>query len=260
MKMMFTKAEKAVTHHNPANKPAGMTFFRKAGEETFASKIASTIFFNPSIQTKINVSKPDDPQEKEADEVAHRVMTMPEQSVALSTSGVQEIGRKEDKEEEVVIPGNSPSIQRMAEDEREEKSSAATEVQRSDEEEKQLDRAVEDEEEVKTQRSPQPDHSVTTIYRSGRGPPSGQMSVEDRLERSNGSGASLPENTRTFMENRFGADFSGVRIHTGQEAAGLSSDLHAQAFGVLGCGQVYLPDRQKETSDHDQRGHYGENS
>ncbi len=32
------------------------------------------------------------------------------------------------------------------------------------------------------------------------------------------------------MENRFGADFSGVRIHKGDYASGLSDRLHAQAF------------------------------
>src|SRR5438094_848389 len=32
------------------------------------------------------------------------------------------------------------------------------------------------------------------------------------------------------MESRFNADFSGVRIHTGSHAQGLSTQIHAQAF------------------------------
>ena len=32
------------------------------------------------------------------------------------------------------------------------------------------------------------------------------------------------------MESRFGADFSGVRIHTGSGAEGLSASVSAQAF------------------------------
>ena len=31
-----------------------------------------------------------------------------------------------------------------------------------------------------------------------------------------GSGSPLPASTRAFMESRFGADFSGVRLHTGK--------------------------------------------
>ena len=38
--------------------------------------------------------------------------------------------------------------------------------------------------------------------------------------------------TVSFMESRFGTDFSDVRIHTGGEAAQLSRDLDAQAFTV----------------------------
>ena len=38
--------------------------------------------------------------------------------------------------------------------------------------------------------------------------------------------------TKNFMENRFGADFSGVRIHTADYAVQMSRDLNAQAFTV----------------------------
>jgi hypothetical protein len=42
----------------------------------------------------------------------------------------------------------------------------------------------------------------------------------------------MPVNTKTFMESRFGADFSGVRIHSGGYASQLSGELNAQAFTV----------------------------
>jgi hypothetical protein len=44
------------------------------------------------------------------------------------------------------------------------------------------------------------------------------------------SGRSLDPESRGFMESRFGADFSQVRIHTGSEAASLSHELSADAF------------------------------
>jgi hypothetical protein len=47
-----------------------------------------------------------------------------------------------------------------------------------------------------------------------------------------GQGAPLPPSERSFFEPRFGHDFSRVRIHTGNRAAGLASTLQARAFTV----------------------------
>ncbi len=40
----------------------------------------------------------------------------------------------------------------------------------------------------------------------------------------------MDSNTRAFMEQRIGTDFSSVRIHTDEQAAGLSQSLNARAF------------------------------
>jgi uncharacterized protein DUF4157 len=47
-----------------------------------------------------------------------------------------------------------------------------------------------------------------------------------------GPGEGLDGRTRGFMEPRFGADFSGVRVHTGPSAAEAARAVHAQAFTV----------------------------
>jgi hypothetical protein len=67
------------------------------------------------------------------------------------------------------------------------------------------------------------------IQRSGGGIQA-SADVEERLNASRGSGSPLPTEVRSFMEPRFGADFSGVRVHTGGEAAQLNRDVSAQAF------------------------------
>jgi hypothetical protein len=56
--------------------------------------------------------------------------------------------------------------------------------------------------------------------------------VAARIDSSRGTGSPLPEETRSFMENRFGADFSAVRLHTDSDAAQLSKELNAHAFTV----------------------------
>lgn len=55
-------------------------------------------------------------------------------------------------------------------------------------------------------------------------------SVENRLAGERGRGSPLPGDVREFMEDRFGANFSAVRIHDNQVAAQLNRDLGAQAF------------------------------
>ena len=45
-------------------------------------------------------------------------------------------------------------------------------------------------------------------------------------------GTPLPKPVRSFMEPRFGANFGGVRIHTGEAAAQQSATLNAHAFTV----------------------------
>ncbi len=57
--------------------------------------------------------------------------------------------------------------------------------------------------------------------------------VNDGVERpGTGGGEKMDGTTQSFMETRFGTDFSGVRIHTGNEAVQMNRKLGAQAFTI----------------------------
>src|SRR5215471_20285169 len=56
--------------------------------------------------------------------------------------------------------------------------------------------------------------------------------VETQLRQSKDRGSPLPNSVRTYMEPRFGADFSGVRVHTGSDSTQLNRSLSSQAFTV----------------------------
>lgn len=47
-----------------------------------------------------------------------------------------------------------------------------------------------------------------------------------------GGGSALPAQTRAGMEAHFGADFDGVRVHTGESAAASARSVQAQAYTV----------------------------
>jgi len=54
--------------------------------------------------------------------------------------------------------------------------------------------------------------------------------IERSIDGARGGGQGMDHGTRTRMESAFGADFSGVRIHTDSRADGLSQSLSARAF------------------------------
>ncbi|MFN0175744.1 MAG: DUF4157 domain-containing protein [Saprospiraceae bacterium] len=89
------------------------------------------------------------------------------------------------------------------------------------EEEKPVQKAADKEEEKPVQKAA--DKSMEPIGPMGD-------NLRERLQVTKSGGTPLPEEARSYMEPRFGADLRHVRIHTGGEAVQLSKDLSAQAF------------------------------
>jgi hypothetical protein len=70
------------------------------------------------------------------------------------------------------------------------------------------------------------------LARKDEGQPDASANINAQIAASQASGGPLPHGVRRFMEPRFRADFGHVRIHTGNQAARLSSALGARAFTV----------------------------
>jgi hypothetical protein len=90
-----------------------------------------------------------------------------------------------------------------------------------------------------------PDAPVRRKEQTADAPPVTQ-SVAANIQSLRGGGSALPAATRAFFEPRFGADFSGVRVHNDQRAADTAKSLNAKAFTVgqdiaFGQGQ-FVPD------------------
>jgi hypothetical protein len=56
--------------------------------------------------------------------------------------------------------------------------------------------------------------------------------VSNKINASRGNGSTMDSHTQSFMQSRFGADFSDVKIHTGGEAIQMNRELNAKAFTV----------------------------
>ncbi len=91
--------------------------------------------------------------------------------------------------------------------------------------------------------------SPSLVQRRAVAPVSASPATMSGIAASRGHGAPLPSPVRSFMEPRFGADLSQVRVHTGAQAASLSNALAANAFTV--GRDIYFNSGQfrPETSD-----------
>ena len=236
---MFSSAEKTknVTVQRQ-QQPAGQTFFRKAGEGSFYGAKESPSFFAPAVQAKLSVSSPDDPQEKEADEVAEQVMRMPV-SINDSTNtndGEQKLQRKEkeDDDEQIQTKLETRVVDINRQGDKEEENIQAklhNTIHRSAQDlpgERTFSTLESTDQEV--QRKTIPLFHSDVIRQSGRGPPQSIISFNQALTASKGGGSALSDSTKQMMESRFNADFSGVRVHAGFAAENMSENVGAQAF------------------------------
>ncbi|HLL54386.1 MAG TPA: DUF4157 domain-containing protein, partial [Myxococcaceae bacterium] len=145
------------------------------------------------LQSTVRVSSPRDPAEREAEATARKIMRMPEAAVAsVAGSGGS---------------GDTPPLRRKLESPYIARFGDSIRLMRQ--------------------------HTArTVIARRGEGQPEAGPNLAAEISQSRASGAPLPGSVRGFMEPRFGANFSNVRIHTGEKAAQLNRRVSAQAFTV----------------------------
>ncbi|MBV8255952.1 MAG: DUF4157 domain-containing protein [Chitinophaga sp.] len=180
------------------------------------------------IQFKLSLGAVDDPQEAEADAMADKVMNMQVPAAApISASPVTApVQRKCAACEQPAQVGSALILRKCAqcEEEKLHRSPEPSIVQRK------CAHCEDEEKKGKLQMKP----LAAVIRRSGAGEATSTVSseVSAGIGATRGQGSGMSDNTKHFMESRFGADFSDVRIHTGDYAANLSRDLNAQAFTV----------------------------
>jgi hypothetical protein len=125
----------------------------------------------------------------------------------------QEADRVADQVVNMPAPGEGQSIQRQNDDELQMKPLVNTITPLLQRE------TLSDDEDL--QRKP-------SLQRDAEGAMQTSEDLESRLDQ--GGGTPLNDDMRSFMEPRFGADFSQVRVHTDNQAVQMSQELGAQAF------------------------------
>jgi competence ComEA-like helix-hairpin-helix protein len=172
------------------------------------------------IQPSLKVGKSGDKYEKEADSVADQVMMMPstpQTPIMTGSAG----GVQLEEEEEAVQPKSEEeeSVQMMP------LSAGISMISLSPEEEEELQLKEEEEETVQL-KGEEEEESLQMMGGNGDVP----ASVSTQIQGGTGGGSPMSPAVQSEMGKKIGADFSGVKIHTGPQATSMSNALGAQAF------------------------------
>ena len=259
--------------------------FKAATANTTSAKSSNSSLFQKEkgdgafIQPKLNIGKPGDKYEVEADKVADTVVAKGnDQSNSFFSPAplVQKQSEEEVQKQEITeneaqqkpfVEQISPLLQRQPEEEPIQQKEEQEEIQQKPEEEIQKQEVAEDQIHQKTENNfVAPDiqkqeeeiqekeeeeeqaPAVQTVQRKTNGIPNTNSSIESRLNSSKGGGSPLPKDTKSEMESGFGTDFSNVRVHTDANAKQLSQDMGAQAFAH--GNDIYFNEGKFDTSSN----------
>lgn len=192
------------------------------------------------VQAKLRIGKADDPYERQADSVAEKVVANNEKQASYDQPNANFFtgANSATIQRKPFVTGKStiaksitPGITLQAQNEEE----TQTKLQRAQEEEAQtkvqlmpfedVQKAEDEEAQTKVQLMPFEDVQAKMAT-----PEMPKVDIAQKVQSKKGSGNAMPEETQTAMESGFGADFSGVNIHTDSESAGMNKDLGAKAF------------------------------
>ncbi|WP_108802520.1 DUF4157 domain-containing protein [Aquimarina sp. Aq107] len=256
----------AISHTTNAKSSNSSLFLKEKGDGAF-------------IQPKLNIGKPGDKYEIEADKVADTVVAKgnDQNNSFFSPAPIvqkqqeEEVQKQEITDKEVqqkpLVDRISPLIQSKPEEEAIQQKEEQEEIQQKPEEEIQRQEVSEDHIQQKTennfiapdiqkkeeeiQEKEEEEEQISTlqmVQRKSNEIPNTNASIESRLNSSKGGGSPLPKETKTQMESGFGTDFSNVRVHTDANAKQMSQDIGAQAF--THGNDIYFNEGKFDTSSN----------
>ncbi|MEH2179311.1 eCIS core domain-containing protein [Nostoc sp.] len=193
-------------------------------------------------QAKLSISQPGDIYEQEADSVAQQVMQTMAQPV--NRQSIQQEALPEEKEEELQMkPLDISTLQRQEALLEEEEEEEELQMKPLDNSTLQREEVPEDEEELQMksldnstlQREEVPEDEEelqmkSMVQRQAQTGMAAAPDLETSINQARGGGVAMADNIRQPMEEAFGADFSGVKVHTDGQSDQLNRSIQARAF------------------------------
>lgn len=183
------------------------------------------------LQPKLMVGAADDQYEQEADRIARQVVSMPDSVAKVSLQQAAQVEGEAGQPHTLqskplpLAAAITPFVQRQVENNEKPKDEEAPVQAKSLTEayggplRRRSAAEAEETKSIQTKSAA----SLSDSVEAGD-------DVESRLSQSKGQGSPLSDHVRSYMEPRFGLDFSHVRVHTNSEAIQLNRDVGANAF------------------------------
>lgn len=166
------------------------------------------------VQAKLAIGAPNDQYEQEADQVAAQVVQRLHQPQPQRPAVQRQEMPEEDEDLQMKPLAHSIQRQEMPEEDEDlQMKPLAHSIQRQ--------KMPEEDEDLQMK-------PLLQCHGAGAGVASSQL--ESSIESARGQGQPLGEPVRASMEQAFGADFSGVRVHTGSQSDELNQSIQARAF------------------------------
>ncbi|MEH2011626.1 eCIS core domain-containing protein [Nostoc sp.] len=168
-------------------------------------------------QAKLTIGEPEDKYEQEADSVAQQVMQRMAQPV--NRQSIQRVAFPEESELQMKPLANSitPLVQR----------------EEMPEEEEELQMKSLDNSTLQRQQAPESESELqmkSMVQRRAEARMADAPDLEASINQARGGGQAMADNIRHPMEVAFGADFSGVKVHTDSQSDQLNRSIQARAF------------------------------
>lgn len=191
-------------------------------QRTLGNQAVQRLLQSRALQAQLKINRPGDIYEQEADRVAEQVMRtaelVPRRSGASCGEGMFQCPQCEHEKEPlihrkttIVSESSDPSVPGK-DDEGSKSETDAIQREEMPEEENGL--------QMKPRVQPQ----------LGDGRIAAAADLEVSVQQARGGGISLADNIREPMEQAFGADFSGVKVHTDAQSDQLNRSMQARAF------------------------------
>ncbi|WP_223280238.1 DUF4157 domain-containing protein [Nostoc sp. PA-18-2419] len=189
-------------------------------------------------QTKLTVNQPGDIYEQEADTVAQQVMGKLAQSGNSSSIQRQQMLQEQELQMKPLASSIMPVVQQESAPEEEEeelqmKSLDTSTLQREsvpEEEEEELQMKSLDSSTLQRESTPEEEELQKSPMVQRQAGMAANSDLETSINQARSSGQPMANNIRQPMEQAFGADFSGVKVHTDAQSNELNQSIQARAF------------------------------
>jgi hypothetical protein len=194
---------------------------------------ATENFGKLGIQAKRTIGKPNDKYEQEANRIADKVVSSnnkgkPSESSASVLQSKDSIGKEEELVQLKALDSTTTPWVHKKEKEKEETKPLLLKKENGLEPEFQM-KPEEDEISPKLIQKQVIEEDLQAKRKSSQ-IESTSAEMESKLNDSKSGGSPLENDTRTYMEERIGADFRKVKIHTDSKAVQMSKEIGPQAF------------------------------